>query len=79
MDDAAFKKGDIVFITDGEAQISDEFLHGEFIRVKREKDFDVISVVIGYQERFVRSFSDVIAKPQKGDDATLDFVVEHLN
>jgi len=79
MDDAAFKKGDIIFITDGEAQISDEFLHGEFTRVKREKDFHVISVVIGYQDRSVRPFSDVIAKPQKGNDAALEFVIENLN
>ena len=79
MDDAAFKKGDVVFITDGEAQVSDEFLHGEFARVKREKEFNVISVVIGYQDRSVRPFSDVIAKPQKGDDATLEFVIENLN
>lgn len=79
MDDSAFKKGDVVFITDGEAQVSDEFLQGEFARVKREKEFHVISVVIGYQDRSVRPFSDVIARPQKGDDDTLEFVVESLN
>ena len=79
MDDAAFKKGDIVFLTDGEADVPDEFLYGEFDRVKREKEFHVISVVIGYQDRSVRSFSDVIARPQKGDDSTLEFVIENLN
>ena len=79
MDDAAFKKGDIVFLTDGAAEVSDEFLHGEFDRVKREKEFNVISVVIGYNDHSVRTFSDVIAKPQKGDDATLEFVIENLN
>ena len=79
MDDTDFKKGDIVFLTDGEAYVSDEFLNGEFARVKREKEFNVISVVIGYHDKAVRGFSDVIAKPQKGDDATLEFVIESLN
>ena len=78
MDEAAFQKGDIVFITDGESQVSDEFLRGEFARVKSEKAFQVISVVIGYDDRSVRPFSDVIAKPQVADDTTLSFVVEAL-
>ncbi|MCL6443703.1 MAG: hypothetical protein K6T83_09660 [Alicyclobacillus sp.] len=79
MDEAAFKRGDIVFITDGEARVSDEFLHGEFARVKNEKEFHVISVVIGYNDHSVRPFSDIIAKPQVADDATLSFVIEALN
>jgi uncharacterized protein with von Willebrand factor type A (vWA) domain len=79
MDDTDFHKGDIVFLTDGEAHVSDEFLHGEFARVKKEKAFNVISVVIGYSDESVRPFSDVIAKPQKGDDNTLSFVIENLN
>lgn len=78
MDDSAFSKGDIVFLTDGEATVSDEFLQGEFARVKREKDFHVISVVIGYHDKSVRPFSDAIAKPQKGNDDTLNFVIESL-
>ncbi|SFU95874.1 von Willebrand factor type A domain-containing protein [Alicyclobacillus macrosporangiidus] len=78
MDEASFKKGDIVFITDGESRVSDKFLHGEFARVKNEKEFQVISVVIGYDDRSVRPFSDVIAKPQVADDATLSFVIEAL-
>lgn len=79
MDDAAFRKGDIVFLTDGEARVSDEFLKGEFARVKNEKEFHVISVVIGYDDHSVRSFSDCIAKPQMGDDSTLTFVIESLH
>ena len=79
MDDAAFRKGDIVFVTDGEAEVSDEFLHGEFARVKKEKEFHVISVVIGYNDASVRPFSDMVAKPQMADDATLTFVIESLN
>lgn len=78
MDEAAFQKGDIVFITDGESRVSDEFLHGEYARVKSEKAFQVISVVIGYDDRSVRPFSDAIAKPQVADDTTLSFVVEAL-
>ena len=79
MDESDFKKGDIVFLTDGAASVSDSFLHGEFARVKKEKAFNVISVVIGYRDSAVRPFSDVIAKPQMGDDHTLNFVIENLN
>ncbi|MCL6445286.1 MAG: hypothetical protein K6T83_17820, partial [Alicyclobacillus sp.] len=79
MDEASFKKGDIVFITDGESRVSEAFLHGEFARVKNEKEFQVISVVIGYDDRSVRPFSDAVAKPQVADDATLSFVIENLN
>ena len=38
-----------------------------------------MTVVIGYRDSAVRPFSDVIAKPQMGDDHTLNFVIENLN
>lgn len=79
VDESAFRKGDIVFITDGEAEVSDEFLTGEFSRIKGEKEFNVISVVIGYDDHAVRPFSDIIAKPQVADDSTLTFVIESLH
>ncbi|EPZ47876.1 hypothetical protein [Alicyclobacillus acidoterrestris] len=79
MDDSAFQKGDIVFLTDGAASVSDEFLNGEFRRVKSEKNFNVISVVIGHSDTAVRPFTDQLAKPQVGDDDTLSFVIESLN
>lgn len=78
LEQSAFAKGDIVFLTDGECEVGGEFLAGDFARVKRETGFQVISVVIGYHDASVRPFSDHIAKPQKGDDATLDFIVEAL-
>jgi len=41
-----FKKGDIVFITDGEAAVSDEFME-RFRRVQKSKNFGVQGVLIG--------------------------------
>lgn len=79
MDESAFQKGDIVFLTDGEATVSEEFLNGEFRRVKSEKDFNVISVVIGHSDSAVRGFTDLLAKPQIANDDVLSFVTESLN
>jgi len=78
MNEVAFKKGDIVFITDGESRLSDTFLAGEFLRVKKEKGFQVVSVVIGHGDCAVRPFSDHVVRPQMVGDLVLDFVVESL-
>ena len=81
LEDSAFHKGDIVFLTDGEAEVSLEFLE-RFRRVKREKAFNVISVVIGYADEAVRVFSDQVMKVQRvssSDDTPVTFVVESLN
>ena len=40
-----FKKADIVFITDGECSVSDEFLK-KFKEIKKEKAFKVISILV---------------------------------
>jgi uncharacterized protein with von Willebrand factor type A (vWA) domain len=56
-----FKKGDIIFVTDGSAHLSPEFLK-EFNRVKKEKEFTVRTVLInigGYSSGgIVQQFSD---------------------
>lgn len=60
-----FKKGDAVFITDGESGLRDSFLE-EFLRVKAEKEFKVITVVIdaggSVSDATVKKFSDKIIR-----------------
>lgn len=61
MKNQKFKKGDILFITDGSAGISPEFLK-EFKRIKKEKEFTVRTVLINIgawgSSAIVKDFSD---------------------
>ncbi|MGJ9459000.1 vWA domain-containing protein [Oceanobacillus sp. CF4.6] len=43
---SSFKKADIVFVTDGEARVSEEFLQ-YFQEHKQEKEFQILSLLIG--------------------------------
>lgn len=55
-----FRKADIVFVTDGECVVTDEFLT-EFKAVKKQKEFKVISVLVDMGSTTptaVREFSD---------------------
>ncbi len=55
-----FKKADIVFVTDGECAVTDEFLW-EFREAKKQKEFRVISVLVDMGSTTpvaVREFSD---------------------
>jgi uncharacterized protein with von Willebrand factor type A (vWA) domain len=58
-----FKKGDVVFITDGDCMVSDEFLK-EFAELKKQKEFKVQSVLVnvgsGGGRSGVKEFSDKI-------------------
>lgn len=63
LEDSLYKKGDILFITDGQAAVSPEFLN-RFKKVKEEKQFFVTTVLInidGWASRGgVEPFSDSI-------------------
>jgi uncharacterized protein with von Willebrand factor type A (vWA) domain len=63
MKNQKFKKGDIVFITDGSAGVSDEFLK-EFKRIKKEKQFTVRTILINCgnwaADGIVKEFSDEV-------------------
>src|SRR5690606_26072392 len=63
LEKSEFKKADIVFITDGDSHVSDEFME-EFHQKKSEKRFSVHSVLInmsgGGSTRTVSRFSDRI-------------------
>jgi uncharacterized protein with von Willebrand factor type A (vWA) domain len=57
-----FKKADIVFVTDGECAVTDEFLE-RFREVKKQKEFRVISVLVDMGSTTpaaVREFSDEV-------------------
>jgi len=57
-----FKKADIVFVTDGECAVTDEFLT-EFRAAKKQKEFKVISVLVDMGSTTptaVREFSDEV-------------------
>ncbi|WP_228548311.1 VWA domain-containing protein [Sporosarcina obsidiansis] len=56
---SSFKQADVIFVTDGEDEISDSFLN-EFNEKKKEKEFRVLSLVIGTNTNTVEPFSDRI-------------------
>lgn len=68
MKKSAFKKGDIVFITDGACAVSEEFQR-EFADAKTQKGFSVYGVVMpGSSAATVEVFSDRVARAEPGDD-----------
>lgn len=54
-----FKQADVIFITDGEDELSEAFLN-EFNQKKREKKFNVLSLVIGNHTDVTEYFSDKV-------------------
>lgn len=73
--ESPFSKGDVVFVTDGCCRVPDSFLE-EFRRVKADKGFSVISVLMpGGLRLGVELFSDRIAFAAPGSDSeALDLV-----
>lgn len=76
-----FKKGDIVFITDGDCDVSDQFME-EFNEAKKKYEFNVLTVLVdmggGAGMRTIKKFSDKIvqvsdlAKLEKQEKGALD-------
>jgi uncharacterized protein with von Willebrand factor type A (vWA) domain len=56
INESRFKQADLVFVTDGEDQVTDSFLEA-FNKNKREKAFNVLSLVIGCNSS-VEQFTD---------------------
>ncbi len=62
MEESVFSKGDIVFITDGECDVSDNFLK-HYQKVKDKKEFSTLGILInlgkyGYTDVTLRKFCD---------------------
>lgn len=63
-----FNKADIVFVTDGDADLSDRFICN-WNELKQKKDFRVLSLLLGTQkDRSVNLFSDSVVKAQDFED-----------
>ena len=61
INESRFKQADVVFVTDGEDRVRDSFLE-EFNKKKKEKAFNVLSLVIGSSTNTVEQFSDKVVK-----------------
>ncbi len=54
-----FKKADIIFITDGECDVSDSFLE-QFKKEKKSLEFQVYTILVGCTTDTVKEFSDTV-------------------
>nr|WP_255551192.1 VWA domain-containing protein [Sporosarcina sp. E16_8] len=61
INESQFKQADLVFVTDGEDTLSDSFLLA-FNKKKKEKDFNVLSLVLGSSTKIVEQFSDRVVQ-----------------
>jgi len=61
INESRFKKADVIFVTDGENEADKSFLEG-FNKKKREKDFKVLSLVLGNATNTVMQFSDKVVR-----------------
>ncbi|WP_411748037.1 vWA domain-containing protein, partial [Psychrobacillus psychrotolerans] len=67
INESQFKQADIVFVTDGEDKVSASFLEA-FNRKKKEKNFKVLSLVIGCSIDTVEQFADKVIKVKDFDE-----------
>ena len=67
INESQFKQADIVFVTDGEDRVSASFLEA-FNRKKKEKNFKVLSLVIGCSIDTVEQFADKVIKVKDFDE-----------
>ncbi len=62
-----FKNADVIFVTDGEDNVRGPFLE-RFDEKKKEKKFNVLSLVIGERDRTVKQFSDKVIRIKSFND-----------
>jgi len=68
INDSRFKQADLVFVTDGEDTLNDSFLLA-FNKKKKEKNFNVLSLVLGNSLHIVGQFSDRVVQVCDFEDA----------
>jgi uncharacterized protein with von Willebrand factor type A (vWA) domain len=68
INESRFKQADLVFVTDGEDTLNDSFLLA-FNKKKKEKNFNVLSLVLGSSINIVEQFSDRVVQVYDFDDA----------
>lgn len=57
IEESSFKNADIIFVSDGEDEINEEFLV-EFNKSKKQKEFNVLTLMLGKDTAVAESFSD---------------------
>lgn len=67
INESRFKHADVVFVTDGEDRLKDSILEA-FNQKKKEKAFNVFSLVIGSRTDTVKQFSDKVVEVKDFDD-----------
>ncbi|QNK90528.1 VWA domain-containing protein [Sporosarcina sp. resist] len=67
INESRFKQADVVFVTDGEDRLKDSILEA-FNQKKKEKAFNVLSLVIGSRTDTVKLFSDKVVQVKDFDD-----------
>ncbi|AOQ24581.1 Protein ViaA [Moorella thermoacetica] len=65
---SAFNKADIIFITDGQCKASDQFLQ-RFLTAKHEKEFCVHTILINSEAPGAHIFSDIVVYYDGKDDS----------
>ncbi|PID14825.1 MULTISPECIES: VWA domain-containing protein [unclassified Sporosarcina] len=68
INESRFKQADIIFVTDGEDRVKDSFLEA-FNKKKRERESNVLSLVIGSSTKTVEQFSNKVVYIKNFDDA----------
>lgn len=61
IEDSAFNNADIIFITDGEAGLTPQFMES-YTKVKETKQFSCYGILLGYQAGMVNRFCDKVYK-----------------
>ncbi|PRX38641.1 uncharacterized protein with von Willebrand factor type A (vWA) domain [Planifilum fimeticola] len=68
IEESRFQQADVVFVTDGESYLKEDFVE-RFNAKKREKEFHVLSLLLGVEStEVVKQFSDEVLKSKDFDD-----------
>ncbi|WP_240315601.1 VWA domain-containing protein [Sporosarcina sp. PTS2304] len=67
IEQSTFKQADVIFVTDGEDEVSEEFLV-TFHERKKQKEFNVLTLVVGSDTEVTESFSDRVLHVTDFDD-----------
>lgn len=71
LDKSRFKQADICFITDGEDNLSPEYV-AHFAQMKKQKEFQVLSIVLGNEsDETLRQFSDQVVRASSFHEASV--------
>lgn len=66
-----FQQADIIFVTDGEAHVNDEYIR-YWNQLKKEKGFSVLSLLLGTESiQGVQGFSDRVVKASSFEDESV--------